>query len=135
MEPIRVLLVDDEERFLRTTRKLLAKKGYEVLTAGNGKEAIERLSEPFPDVVLLDVKMPGMDGIETLRQIKGLQPDIEVILLTGHASVDTAVEGLRLGAYDFLLKPSPVEDLCLKIDRAWEMKRSRTRGKAREGSP
>jgi len=122
METIKIMLVDDEERFLTTTKKLLNKKGYDVLTAMNGKEALERLGCGPLDVIILDVKMPDMDGLETLGRLKKTNPGIEVILLTGHASVDAAVEGMRLGAFDYLMKPCDVEDLIEKIDQAYEHK-------------
>jgi DNA-binding NtrC family response regulator len=125
MANIRVMLVDDEERFLRTTKKLLSRKGYDVATASSGTQALEDLASKDVDVVVLDVKMPGIDGLQTLREIKKRNPGTEVILLTGHASVDSAVEGLSFGAYDFLLKPCDIEELCLKIDSAHERKADR----------
>lgn len=125
MANIRVMLVDDEERFLRTTKKLLSRRGYDVATATSGMQALEHLASQDVDVVVLDVKMPGIDGLQALREIKKLKSGIEVILLTGHASVDSAVEGLSFGAYDFLLKPCDIEELCLKIDAAQERKADR----------
>ncbi|MBP1726588.1 MAG: response regulator, partial [Deltaproteobacteria bacterium] len=105
MEKMRVMLVDDEERFLATTSKLLTRKGYEVITAASGAEALRRLAECTVHVVVLDVKMPGMDGIAALKGIKKISADVEVILLTGHATVESAVEGLNAGASDYLVKP------------------------------
>ena len=96
MNPIRLLLVDDEEVFLSATKTLLERKGLEVTTAVSGAEALQALDRREMDVVVLDVRMPGMDGVETLRKIKQRHPLVEVILLTGHATVDTAVEGLKL---------------------------------------
>ena len=121
---IRVLIVDDEERFRTTTQKVLSRRGLEVSLAASGKEAIEKITEN-PDVIILDVKMPEMDGLETLREIKKINPGVEVIILTGHASVDSAVEGMRWGAYDFLIKPCDMEELIDKIEGAYTLKKDR----------
>ncbi|UCG80602.1 MAG: response regulator, partial [Desulfobacterales bacterium] len=94
MEEMKIMLVDDEERFLETTQKLLTKKGIEAMIATSGVEALEKLRSHNIHVVILDVKMPGMDGIETLKAIKRHFPLVEVIMLTGHATVESAVEGL-----------------------------------------
>jgi DNA-binding NtrC family response regulator len=120
---MRVMLVDDEERFLATTSKLLTRKGYEVVTAASGAEALRRLAELTVDVVVLDVKMPGMDGIAALREIKKLSPDVEVLLLTGHATVESAVEGLEAGASDYLVKPCNLDELIRKVNDAFEKRR------------
>ena len=114
-----MMLVDDEERFLSTTKKLLSKKGYEVITAASGAEALDALRFNEIHVVILDVKMPGMDGIETLKAIKRSHPLVEVIMLTGHATVESAVEGLKSGATDYLMKPTDVQDLILKAEEAF----------------
>ncbi|VBB43209.1 Response regulator receiver domain protein [uncultured Desulfatiglans sp.] len=119
METMKMMLVDDEERFLSTTQKLLARKGYDVITAGSGAEALEKLRMENVHVVILDVKMPGMDGIATLKQIKNLFPMVEVIMLTGHATVDSAVEGLKSGATDYLMKPTDIDDLIGKAEDAF----------------
>jgi len=118
----KVLIVDDEERFRTTLRKLLAVAGVEATTAGSGLEALQKLEKTVYDVILLDVKMPEMNGLEVLAKIKKADPDIEVIMLTGHASVDVAVEIMKLGGYEYLLKPCPLEDLMVKIDAAYERK-------------
>jgi len=124
--PPRILIVDDEERFRLTLSKRLAERGLEVgATVGTGMEALQEIREKAYDVVVLDVKMPGMDGIQTLREIKKINPPIEVILLTGHASVDSAVDGMRLGAYDYLMKPCEIEVLMEKINGAYEIKAGR----------
>ena len=130
MEEMKMMLVDDEERFLTTTKKLLAKKGYEVLTATGGAEALEALRAHNIHVVILDVKMPGMDGIETLKSIKKLFPMVEVIMLTGHATAESAVQGLKSGATDYLMKPTDVNDLIEKAEEAFE-KRQRLEEKIR----
>ena len=125
MTPPRILLVDDEERFRATLKKLLAVKGLPVETAASGAEALSMIETGAYDVVLLDVKMPDMDGVAALAEIKRRAPGIEVIMLTGHASVDVAVEIMKLGGYDYLLKPCPVEDITEKIDLAFERKTAR----------
>jgi len=120
METMKLMLVDDEERFLATTKKLLLKKGLEVMTATSGAEALDILRTHNIHVVILDVKMPGMDGIETLREIKRAHPLVEVIMLTGHATVESAIDGLKSGAMDYLMKPADVEDLISKAEEAFE---------------
>jgi len=124
MEKIKMLLVDDEERFLSTTSKLLSKKGYDVLTAPGGAEALEKLRTNLVHVVILDVKMPGMDGNATLREIKRQYPMIEVIMLTGHATVDSAIDGLKSGATDYLMKPADIEDIIRKAEEAFAKRQS-----------
>jgi DNA-binding NtrC family response regulator len=125
MRPPRILLVDDEERFRVTLGKMLAAQGVEVTSRGSGALALEELARQPYDVVLLDIRMPEMDGIQTLAAIKRSQPEVEVIILTGHASLDAALEIIKLGGYDYLLKPCPVEELLLKIDAAYEKKLER----------
>ncbi len=130
MEKMRLMLVDDEERFLSTTKKLLAKKGYDVLTATGGAQALEILKQKNIHVIILDVKMPGMDGIETLKEIKHQFPLVEVIMLTGHATVESAIDGLKSGATDYLMKPTEIDDLLQKAQEAFE-KRLRLEEKIR----
>ncbi len=91
-------------------------------TAHSGKEALMVLSQAIIDVVILDIRMPGMDGIDTLKQIKTLYPIVEVILLTGHGSTETAVEGMKLGAFDYLMKPADFEDIKIKLENARKRK-------------
>ena len=130
MEKMKIMLVDDEERFLSTTKKLLSRKGIDLLTALSGAEALERLRSHNIHVVILDVKMPGMDGIATLREIKRQFPLVEVIMLTGHATAESAVEGLKSGATDYLMKPTDIEELLKKAEEAFE-KRQRLEEKVR----
>lgn len=130
MEEMKIMLVDDEERFLSTTKKVLSKKGYDAITAASGKEALEKLKRRSIHVVILDVKMPGMDGIATLKEIKRLFPLVEVIMLTGHATVDSAVDGLKSGAVDYVMKPCDIDDLLKKAEDAFE-KRQRLEEKIR----
>jgi DNA-binding NtrC family response regulator len=123
MHTFRILVVDDEVDFLETIVKRLNKRKLDATGVTSGEEAIQALKETLYDVVLLDIKMPGgMDGIETLREIKRLQPLVEVLLLTGHASVETSIEGMKLGAFDYLLKPMKFEDLLTKMAQAFEKK-------------
>jgi DNA-binding NtrC family response regulator len=119
MVKMRIMLVDDEERFLQTTKKMLAKKGYDAITVTSGEECLKKLENELVHVVILDVKMPGMDGVETLKHIKQKFPMIEVIMLTGHATAESAVEGLKLGATDYLTKPTNFEDLITKAEEAF----------------
>jgi DNA-binding NtrC family response regulator len=102
---LRVLLVDDEATFRETLAKLLRRRGLEVATAANGKEGVERVLDHAPDVVVLDLKMPGMDGLATLARINQVRPGTRVVVLTGHGSVEAGVEALTAAAWDFLLKP------------------------------
>jgi len=120
MKEMKIMLVDDEERFLATTGKLLEKKGYAVITAGSGAEALEKLTDADVDVVILDVKMPGLDGVATLKEIKKVFPLIEVIMLTGHATVESAVDGLKSGAFDYVMKPCDIDDLVNKATEAFK---------------
>jgi DNA-binding response OmpR family regulator len=119
MEAMKIMLVDDEERFLSTTQKLLTKKGIDVVTAASGAEALETLNHKYIHVVILDVKMPGMDGNETLKKIKRQFPLVEVIMLTGHATVESAIDGLKSGATDYLMKPTEIDDLIAKAREAF----------------
>lgn len=111
-----VLLVDDEVPFVEALTKRLTKRDLTVMSAFSGNEALEVLAkEPKIDIVILDVKMPGMDGIDTLREIKKGYPLVEVIMLTGHATVETAIDGMKLGAFDYLMKPCEIDKLMEKV--------------------
>jgi DNA-binding NtrC family response regulator len=124
IEPF-VMLVDDEVPFVETMTKRLGKRNLKVITAFSGQEALETLSKNRNvDVVILDVKMPGMDGVETLKEIKKAYPLIEVIMLTAYATVETAIEGMRLGAYDYLMKPCDIEQLMQKVEEATKKRRA-----------
>jgi DNA-binding NtrC family response regulator len=114
----RILLVDDEKRFRTTLSKRLKERGLEVSLASCGVEALDMVKRDRFDVVVLDVKMPGLDGVATLSQIKRINPQVEVILLTGHTSVDFATEGLRLGAFEFMIKPCDIDELLKNIEEA-----------------
>ena len=120
-EKIKILMVDDEEQFRRTTSKIMARKGYEITSAGSGEEAIDILRKTPHDVVVLDIKMPGMDGHETLEELKKIDPDVPVIMLTGHGALDSARESLKRGAFDYLNKPCDMDLLAAKIQDAYGM--------------
>jgi len=117
------LIVDDERGFVETMAKRLEKRNMTVFQAFDGDEAMVRLAEhPNVQVVILDMKMPGKDGLVVLQEIKEAYPLVEVIMLTGHATVPSAVEGIQHGAYDYLMKPCSFEDLNQKIAEAVELK-------------
>ena len=122
MNGMNVLLVDDEVEFLQTLLKRMGKRNVNVTGVKSGEEALAYLSRNETDVVVLDVKMPGMDGIETLREIKKRMPLMEVIMLTGHASLEVAIEGMEIGAFDYLMKPINIDDLLYKIQDAYKKK-------------
>lgn len=118
----RILLVDDEKDFVEALAERLRNRDFHVTTAFSGKEALETLEEYNFDVAIVDVKMPGLDGIETLKEIKKIKPLTEVLMLTGHGTVETAIEGMKHGAYDFLMKPREMKILLEKIESAYERK-------------
>jgi len=123
MHYFNVLIVDDEQDFMDTLMNRLKKRGIDVAGCSSGEKALELMKAKIFDVVILDIKMPGgMDGIETLREIKKLRPETEVLLLTGHGSVETSVEGMKEGAFDYLLKPVKLEKLLEKIAKALDKK-------------
>jgi len=118
----KILLVDDETVFTQNMAKLLTSRGYVVTAVNSGDAAIQALEEKDFDVVVLDLKMPGMDGITTLKEIKKLGLFTETLILTGHGSIDTALEAIKIGAYDYLTKPCEIDELVGKIEGAWERK-------------
>jgi len=122
MKRARVLFVDDEVIFANNMSKLLTSRGYRVTTVNSGDAALEKLEDQEFDVVVLDLKMPGKDGITTLREIKGRGLFTETLILTGHGAIDSALEAIKLGAYDYLTKPCEIDDLVEKIEGAWEKK-------------
>jgi two-component system, OmpR family, response regulator len=122
MKKPRLLLVDDDVPFTRNLVWLLSRRGYEVSAVNDGQSALRIVEEHEFDVIILDRKMPGIDGIATLRELKKKRPDIEVIILTGAASVDSALDGVQLGAYDYTVKPIQLSELEEKITQAFERK-------------
>lgn len=116
--PIRVLLVDDEEAFTDSLAKVLRRRGLEVAVAASGEEGIAYLTQRDYDVVVLDLRMPGLDGLATLRRLKELRPTTQVIMLTGHGTVEAGIEALRLAAFDFMLKPAVTDRLVEVISAA-----------------
>jgi len=122
VEEIRVHLVDDEVEFLETLEKRLRKRNLQVSCSRSGEAALEFLVAHPVDVVVLDVKMAGMSGVQTLREIKRKAPLVEVIMLTGHANIEVAIEGMELGAFDYLMKPVDIDDLLFKVQDAYKKK-------------
>lgn len=123
MEVFRVLVVDDEPDFLETLVKRLKRRKVDASGVSSGVEAMQLLEQEHFDVVILDIRMPGMDGLETLREMKRKRPLMEVILLTGHASVESGMQGMQLGAFDYVMKPAELEDILEKVRQAFERKK------------
>jgi two-component system, OmpR family, response regulator len=122
MASFRVLIVDDEEDFVETIVKRLRGRGLSVEGVNSGPAALNLMAAQTFDVVILDVKMPGMDGIETLREMKKKNPLTEVIMLTGHGSVESGIQGLQLGAFNYVMKPCPLDELLAQMNQAYERK-------------
>lgn len=120
----KILLVDDEKVFTENITRLLNNRGYDVTAVDRGEDALKLIEKEKYDVVILDLKMPGIDGIVTLKEIKKLDTFTEILILTGHGSIDTATEALKLGAYDYLTKPCGIDELVMKLKGAWERKES-----------
>ena len=122
---VRVLVVDDEDRFRESMLKILKAEGLDAVAASGGAEALAELERNDYDVILLDVKMPGMDGIEVLRRLAGRERRAEVLILTGHASLDTGMKIVQHGAFGYLLKPCEIDELIVKIEQAYERRLAR----------
>ena len=122
MDGFNVLLVDDESEFLDTLVKRIKKRNVNAHGVASGEEALAFLNQQPVDVVVLDVRMPGMDGMQALREIKQHYPLIEVIMLTGHASLEVAIEGMELGAFDYMMKPIDIDELLYKLQDAYKKK-------------
>jgi DNA-binding NtrC family response regulator len=122
-----LLLIDDDVAFRHVMAGELTRLNYEVSAAGSGEEGLKRIAATEPDIVLLDLQMPGMNGLDTLKAIRESNPGIEVIMLTGHGSIDTAIESIRAGAFDYVVKPCPLDELEVRIARAIERQALRRR--------
>jgi two-component system, NtrC family, nitrogen regulation response regulator NtrX len=118
-----ILIVDDEPSILISLKGLLADEGFEVSTASNGYEALQQIETEAPDMVLLDIWMPGIDGIETLKEIKKTSAHIQVIMITGHGTIETAVQATKLGAFDFIEKPLSIDKVIVAINNALNFRR------------
>ena len=119
-----ILLVDDEIPFVKTLTKRLSKRELNIVTASGGQEALARLEKDVAiDIVVLDIKMPGMDGLQTLEEIKRRHPSVEVIILTGHSNIDSAIKVMKLGAFDYLVKPCDIDRLISRMEEAVTRKR------------
>jgi len=118
-----ILIVDDEPSILQSLSGLLSDEGFEVLTAANGYEALKIVDTEFPDLVLLDIWMPGIDGIETLKEIKKDNPYIQVIIISGHGTIETAVKATKLGAFDLIEKPLSIDKIIVAINNALNFRR------------
>jgi len=122
-----ILLVDDDSAFRHVMSGELRRLGHEVVTAASGEEAVDRIGQREPEIILLDLRLPGMDGLETLKAIRGQNPAIEVIVLTGHGSIDSAIESIREGAFDYVTKPCPLDEIRIRVQRAIERRVLRQR--------
>ncbi|HZV46733.1 MAG TPA: response regulator [Thermodesulfovibrionales bacterium] len=118
MPQTKLLLVDDEVEFASALAERLQLRGYDVKTANNALEALALIHTHLPDVIILDLKIPGMDGIETLKTIKKIDSTIEVIMLTGHGDVQSVAEGMKSGVFEYIMKPVDIGELTVKIDNA-----------------
>ncbi len=123
MEKFKILVVDDEDDFRETIVKRLKGRQLDTTGVASGEAALKLLDSEDFDVVVLDVRMPGLDGIDTLKEIKKKKPLTEVIMLTGHASVESGIQGMQLGAFDYVMKPVPLDELLDKMRQAYERKR------------
>ncbi len=123
MEGINILLVDDEIEFVETLSKRLVKRGFNVLFVTTASDAVEKIKTVQFDVAIVDVRMPEMDGIALLGEIKRMKPLMEVLLLTGYASVQSGIEGMKKGAFDYIMKPADIDELVKKIRDAYERKK------------
>jgi len=118
-----ILIVDDEPSILQSLSGILSDEGFEVITAPNGYEALKTIETQSPDLVLLDIWMPGIDGIETLKEIKKTSPNVPVIMITGHGTIETAVNSTKIGAFDFIEKPLSIDKMIVSIHNALNFRR------------
>ena len=125
-----VLIIDDEEGIRESLSGIFEDEGYTVFTASSGEEALKVLKEQSPDLIMLDVWLPGIDGIQTLKEIKNMKPDLPVIIISGHGNIELAVKATKTGAYDFLEKPLSLERVLLAAKRALERRTLEMENKA-----
>jgi len=130
----KVLIVDDEERILQSVTGVLEDEGFLVVTARSGEEAVSIFQKEEPDVTLLDIWMPGMDGMEVLKRLKWISPDSQVIMISGHATISTAMTAVKLGALDFIEKPLSLDVLLMTVRRALDRQSELEKGKRTEGA-
>ncbi|MBW2637841.1 MAG: sigma-54-dependent Fis family transcriptional regulator, partial [Deltaproteobacteria bacterium] len=118
-----ILIVDDEESICQSLKGILTDEGYDAYTAKSGEECLAVIDEILPDLILLDIWLPGMDGIETLKGVKAKHPHIQVVMISGHATIESAVISTKLGAFDFIEKPLSLEKVVLVVDHALDLVR------------
>jgi len=118
MDPTKVLIVDDEQEFAAALSERLEARGFRVDTAATGDDAAKKVQDRGYDAILLDLVMPGMDGIETLKRLLQVRPELQIILLTGHATLEKGIQAVKLGALDFLEKPADFDQLLQRIEAA-----------------
>src|SRR4051812_1610088 len=116
-----ILILDDEELTLRTISRALAENGYEVLTATSGEDALRLCADEHPDIVLADIVLPGIDGVDVLRTLKQQHPQTVVVMMSAYGMVERAVEAMKLGAFDYLVKPFHIADMLATVERATEV--------------
>jgi DNA-binding NtrC family response regulator len=124
---LKILLIDDDSAFRQVMANELRRLGYDTSSAASGEEAVRAISAIDPEVVLLDLRLPGMNGIDTLKAVHEKCPAAEIIMLTGHGSIDSAIDSIRLGAFDYVIKPCPLDELQIRIQRALERRALRQR--------
>ena len=130
-----ILLVDDDSAFRHVMSGELRRLGHDVQTAATGEEAVRLAEQLDPAIVLLDLRLPGMDGLSTMKAIRARNPAAEIIMLTGHGSIDTAIESIRVGAFDYVTKPCPLDELQIRIQRAIERRALRQRAQPAGARP
>ena len=118
-----ILIVDDEPSILQSLSGILSDEGFETATATNGYEALQHIENEVPDLVLLDIWMPGIDGLETLQEIRKKNPQVQVVMITGHGTIETAVQATKFGAFDFIEKPLSIEKVIVAINNALNFRR------------
>ena len=120
MDEFKILLVDDEQEFVTTLAERLEIRNMKVSVAMDGETALSIVEQKLPQVIVLDVMMPGLNGLDVLERIKSIDPSIQVILLSGHGSTKDGIKGLKLGAFDFLIKPIDIDELIIKLNEGWK---------------